>query len=108
MIYELRTYKVMPNRMPALLKRFETNTLRIFGRFGIRAVGYWTTLVGPSHRDMFYMLAWESLEERQRVWGEFVVDPEWVKVRDESEKDGIIVDTVSNMLLAPTSFSPLK
>jgi hypothetical protein len=27
MIYELRVYRCVPNRMPALLKRFESKTL---------------------------------------------------------------------------------
>lgn len=29
MLYELRVYRAMPGRMPALLKRFETRTLKI-------------------------------------------------------------------------------
>jgi len=34
-------------------------------------------------------------------------DPEWLRVRDESEKDGAIVAHISNQILTPTSFSAL-
>ena len=46
MIYELRVYRCVPNRMPALLKRFETATLRIWEKHGIRQAGFWTTMIG--------------------------------------------------------------
>jgi hypothetical protein len=37
-----------------------------------------------------------------------MADQEWLKVRAESEKDGPIVQIVSNQLLAPTAFSSVK
>ena len=46
MIYELRVYRCLPGRLPALLKRFETATLRIWDKHGIRQAGFWTTAVG--------------------------------------------------------------
>lgn len=65
MIYELRIYRALPGRMPALLKRFETRTLKIWERLGIRQGGFWTTLIGPSHLELIYMLVWEPMDERQ-------------------------------------------
>ena len=108
MIYELRVYRALPGRMPALLKRFETRTLKIWERMGIRQLGFWTTLIGPSHLELVYMLVWESLEEQQRKWAQFQADPEWRKAWAESEKDGIIVGNVANTMLNPTKFSALQ
>ena len=108
MIHELRIYKVMPGRMPAMLKRFETKTLAIWDRMGIRQVGFWTTLIGPSHLELTYLLAWESLGERERKWTAFQADPEWLAAWAESEKDGLIVASVANSILAPTKFSALQ
>ena len=108
MIYELRIYRAMPGRMPALLKRFETKTTGIWERMGIRPVGFWTTIIGPSHLELVYMLAWESMEERQRKWELFQADPEWLQAWSESEKDGIIVGNVASSLLSPTKFSALQ
>ncbi len=108
MIYELRVYRALPGRMPALLKRFETRTLKIWERMGIRQLGFWTTLIGPSHLELVYMLVWESLEEQQRKWALFQADPEWREAWAESEKDGIIVGNVANTMLNPTKFSALQ
>jgi hypothetical protein len=108
MIYELRIYRALPGRLPNLLDRFRNHTLRIWERHGIRQAGFWTTLVGESIYDLTYLLAWESLAEREKKWAAFMTDPEWLKVRAESEKDGPINANVSNSLLVPTDFSSVK
>ena len=108
MIYELRIYRALPGRMPALLERFETQTLALWERHGIRQVGFWTTLIGPCHLELTYLLAWESMDERQRKWGGFQADPQWLQAWAESEKDGIIVGNVASSLLTPTKFSALQ
>lgn len=108
MIYEMRVYDCLPGRLPALLKRFETTTLKIWERHGIRQAGFWTTLVGQNNHRLVYLLAWESLAEREQKWNAFAADPEWVAKRAESEKDGPILANVSNEMLAPTSFSSVK
>jgi hypothetical protein len=107
-IYELRIYRCVPNRLPALLKRFETNTLRIWEKHGIRQAGFWTTVIGESNQELTYLLAWESLAERERKWAAFQTDPEWIAARDASEKDGAIVATLASSILQPTSFSSVK
>src|SRR6516225_53271 len=108
MIYELRVYRCIPNRLPALLKRFETTTLRLWQKHGIQQAGFWTTVIGESNQELTYLLAWESLAERERKWAAFVSDPEWVAVRNETEKDGPIVATIANSILEPTSFSSVR
>jgi NIPSNAP len=108
MIHELRIYRCVPNRLPALLKRFETATLRIWQKHGIRQAGFWTTMIGESNQELTYLLEWESLAEREQKWSAFVTDPEWIKARDETEKDGPIVATLSNSILQPTSFSSVR
>ena len=108
MIYELRVYHCVPGRLPALLKRFETITLKIWERHGIKQAGFWTVLVGESNQVLYYLLAWDSLAERERKWNAFMADPEWLTKRAETEKDGAIVARVENSFLAPTAFSSVK
>ena len=108
MIYELRIYRTLPGRLPNLLARFQNHTLRIWERHGIRQAGFWTTLCGESNFDLTYLLAWESLAEREVKWPAFAADPEWLTVRAESEKDGEIVANISNQFLTPTAFSAVK
>jgi len=108
MIYELRVYHCLPGRLPALLKRFENVTLGLWERHGIRQAGFWTVEVGGSNQDLYYLLAWESMAEREKKWPTFMADPEWQAKRAESEKDGPILASVSNSFLKPTSFSSVK
>ena len=108
MIYELRIYHCIPGRLPALLKRFETITLPLWKQHGIRQAGFWTVLIGESNQDLYYMLQWESMAEREQKFGAFMTDPEWLAKRAETEKDGQIVASITSMFLQPTSFSSVK
>ena len=105
MIHELRIYHCVPGRLPALLNRFETITLALWDRHGIRQAGFWTVAIGDSNQDLYYLLEWESLAERERKWTAFMTDPEWIAKRAETEKDGPIVASITNLILQPTSFS---
>lgn len=108
MIHELRIYRCMPGRLPALLNRFETITLGIWARHGIRQAGFWTTVIGESNQDLTYLLAWESLAERETKWTAFQADPEWIEKRAGTERDGAIVANITSSLLQPTSFSSVR
>lgn len=105
MIYELRIYSCVTGRLPALLKRFENTTLKMWNKHGIRQAGFWTTLVGPANNELTYLLAWESMAERERKWPAFANDPEWLAAKNASEADGPIVANVANSFLQPTAFS---
>ncbi|MDB5821599.1 MAG: family containing protein [Herminiimonas sp.] len=108
MIYEMRIYHCAPGRLPALLNRFDTITLEFWEKYGIRQVGFWTTLVGESNQALTYLLQWESLAEREKKWNAFSSDAGWLAKRTETEAEGIIVQRIENSLLAPTAFSSLK
>ncbi|MDP6353078.1 MAG: NIPSNAP family protein [Alphaproteobacteria bacterium] len=108
MLYELRIYRCVPGRLPALLDRFDTITLKLWEKHGIRQAGFWTTVIGESNHDLHYLLAWDSLTERERKWDAFATDPTWLEKRAETERDGAIVASVSNQILQPTSFSSVQ
>lgn len=108
MVYELRVYSCLPGRLPDLLRRFEGVTLALWDKHGIRQVGFWTTLVGESNNTLTYLIAWESMAERERKWTAFQNDPEWIDAKASSEKNGPILANASNAFLAPTSFSAIR
>ena len=108
MIHELRIYKCVPGRLPDLLKRFETVTLGIWARHGIRQAGFWTTVIGESNQDLTYLLAWDSMAEREAKWGAFQADPEWLQKRAATEANGAIVANITSAFLSPTGFSAVK
>ncbi len=108
MLYELRIYTCIPGRLPALIKRFETTTLKLWERHGIRQAGFWTTLIGENNQQLTYLVAWESLAEREKKWNAFQADPEWIEKRAASHKDGEIIAHISSQILSPTAFSAVK
>ena len=108
MIYELRVYRCVPGRLPDLLKRFETITLPIWERHGIRQAGFWTTLVGESNQDLTYLLAWDSLASRETIWTAFQSDADWIAKRAATEANGAIVANIASSLLQPTGFSSVR
>jgi NIPSNAP len=108
MIHELRIYRCVPGRLPALLNRFQSATLPLWQKHGIRQAGFWTTMIGPSNQELTYLLEWDSLVERQQKWTAFQNDPDWIAARDKSEKDGPIVANIENSILQPTAFSSVR
>ena len=94
---------------PDVTSRFDTITLKIWQKHGIEQAGFWTVLVGEGgNQDLHYLLAWESLAEREAKWNKFTADPEWLAKRAESERDGPIIASIKNMFLQPTAFSAVK
>ena len=108
MLHELRIYHCMPGRLPDLNARFVNHTLKIWERFGIRQAGFWTTVIGENSNDLTYLLEWESLAEREQKWNAFIADKEWLAVRAETEKNGPLVASISNAILAPTAYSKVR
>ncbi|MET0971030.1 MAG: NIPSNAP family protein [Tardiphaga sp.] len=108
MIYELRVYRCLPGRLPALIKRFEDATLALWDKHGIQQAGFFTTVIGESNNDLTYILKWESMADRERGWTAFQSDPDWIAARSKSEESGQIVGNIVSQFLTPTAFSALK
>ena len=47
-------------------------------------------------------------EARDTSWKAFQSDPDWVKAKAESEKDGVLVNKVDQVFMTPTDYSPIK
>jgi hypothetical protein len=107
MLYELRVYDVVPGKLAALNDRFETVTTPLFAKHGLKVVGFWTDEIGTSNR-LTYMLAFEDAAQRAKAWAGFRVDPERIAKFAETERDGPLVAKVTNTLMAPTKYSPMK
>lgn len=106
MIHELRKYEATPGRLEDLNRRFREVTLPIWARLGIRPVAFWTSLIGPSNNALFYLLAWDSLAEREQLWGQFLTDAEWIRRKAETERNGVLVARAENLVLQLTDYSP--
>ncbi len=108
MLYELRTYTAMAGRLPDLQKRFGEITMGFFKKHGIKVVAFWTNEIGGYSDQLLYMLAWESLADREKKHAAFMGDPDRIAAFKETEKNGPLVRRLTQQILRPTSFSPLQ
>ena len=108
-VYELRMYHVHEGKMDALKARFGDHTDAIFKRHNMKSVGYWSPEDAPSSQNLFvYILEHPSRQEAEKNWAAFQADPEWQKVKAESEAHGPLVDHIDRYFMDPTSFSALN
>ena len=108
-VYELRMYHVLPGKIDALKRRFGDHTDAIFKRHNMKSVGYWLPQDAPNSQNLFvYILEHPSREEATKNWEAFHDDPEWKKVKVESEAGGALVDHIENYFMDPTSYSALQ
>jgi hypothetical protein len=64
--------------------------------------------IGATNQDLYYLLEWESLAEREKKWATFQADPEWIAARAETERDGQLIAEITNYILQPTPYSKVK
>jgi NIPSNAP protein len=108
-VYELRTYTAAEGKLANVNARFRDHTRRIFETHDMKSVGYWTPLEGPTAgTTLVYLLEHPSREAATKNWAAFRADPEWQKVKAESEAAGPIVAKTESVFLTPTDYSPMK
>ena len=108
-VYELRLYHVKEGKIDALKARFGDHTDAIFKRHNMKSIGYWSPEDAPDSQNLFvYILEHPSRQEAEKNWAAFQADPEWQKVKKESEANGPLVDHIDRYFMDPTSFSALK
>ncbi len=87
MLYELRVYEVTPGKMKQLVDRFANITIPLFKKHGVKPVLFLEPLIGTSN-EFTYILEWNSLAEREKNFGSFSADPEWLAAKAATETDG--------------------
>jgi hypothetical protein len=109
-VFELRTYTASPGKLDALNARFRDHTTAIFKKHGMEVVGFWEPIdkeAGAGDK-LIYMLAHSSRATAEASWKSFRDDPEWIKVKADSEKNGPLTTKIESVFLAGTDYSPLK
>jgi hypothetical protein len=109
-LFELRRYESNnATTLAAKIKMFESGEIGIFQRLGMRPVFFAETIVGPRMPNLVYMLSYDDLAAREKLWKAFGADPEWQKMRVvPGNTDAEIVSNISNSLLQPLPFSPVR
>ncbi len=107
-VYELRTYHAGPGKLEALQARFRDHTCKLFQKHGMELIGFWTPAEGEEAKDtLIYIVAFPSVEAQKKAWQAFRADPEWIKAKTDSEKEGPLTTKVESKNLKATDFSPL-
>ncbi len=111
-LFELRTYKAAPGKLDALLARFRDHTTGLFAKHGMKQFGYWvpTEKKDGAEDTLVYILEHKNKAAGENSFKEFRADPDWVKVKADSETNGSLTvkDGVQSLLMSPTDFSPAK
>jgi hypothetical protein len=111
-LFELRTYTTPEGKLPNLDARFRDHTMKLFAKHGMTNLPYWHPLDADkgAANTLIYFVTHPDRESARKAWAGFGADPEWVRVRTESEKDGRLTAQggVKSVYLLPTDFSPLR
>jgi hypothetical protein len=106
-VYELRIYHPNAGKLPALEARFGKDTDRIFKKHNINALGYWIPNDNPNNL-FIYIVQHPNKAEATKNWAAFQADPEWLKVKADTEGNGVLTDHVDSTYMSPTEYSRLK
>ena len=138
-VLELRSYIASSGNLESLNARFRNHTMKLFAKHGMNNLIYWNVddggamkavellaAVSPKNQAaagigeelpsqgnaLVYFLTHASQDAAKGSFDAFRQDPDWVAVRNESEKKagGSLTagSGVKSWFLKPTDFSPLK
>ena len=108
-VFEMRTYYAHPGKMAAMHARFRDHTCKLFEKHGMTIVGFWSPIdKDKSEEVLVYILAYPSKEAADKSWDAFRKDPDWIKAKADSEKDGPIVKKADSVFLSATDYSKIK
>jgi hypothetical protein len=109
-LFELRQYESNnTGTLKRKVKMFHDGEIGAFQRAGGQPVFFGETFVGPRQPNLTYMLSYEDLPGRDKVWKAFGADPEWQKLRVmPGLSDAEIVSNITNYLVSPLPFSQIR
>ena len=109
-LFEVRNYE--SNNTTTLRKKvqmFNDGEIGAFERAGGQPVFFGETVIGPNQPSLTYMLSYENLADRDKVWKAFGADPTWQKLRSTPGlSDAEIVSNITNYLVTPLPFSQIR
>lgn len=108
--FELRTYESVNEKASRRkIKMFEEGEAGIFRRLGMLPVFFGQAITGRNLPSLTYMLAFDDLDARERLWRSFSTDPEWQKLRSKPGlSDAEIVSNITSTFLRPLSASMIR
>jgi hypothetical protein len=108
--FELRSYESdTEGTVRREIKMFAEGEVAAFRKNGLQPVFFGEALIGPKLPRITYMIAYDSMAGRDKAWSAFGADPDWKKLRAQpGYSDAEIVSNISNAILRPLPFSPIR
>ena len=109
-LFELRTYESNnPSTLRRKIEMFQNGEAAVFERLGMNPVFFGEAIVGARLPHLSYMLCYDDLAARERLWKAFGSDPAWQKLRSQPGlSDAEIVSNISNVILRPAAISGIR
>lgn len=111
-VFEFRTYTAAPGKLDALNARFRDHTVKLFEKHGMKNIAHWTFMKDQPNADttLFYILSHKDKAAGAASFDGFRKDPDWIKARDESQKDGSLTapNGVKSEYFVATDYSPIR
>jgi len=108
-MFELRIYE-SPSDYDHRRKveMFNSGEFAAFEKAGFWQVFFGDTLIGPRMPNLTYMLAFEDLAARDKMWKAFGASEEWKRLSSSPRYNyEEIVSSITNVILTPTSYSQI-
>ena len=108
-VFELRIYEGATDQdHKRKVEMMQSGESEIFNKAGVEQVFYSDTLVGARLPNLTYMLAFDSMADRDKKWAAFRASDEW-KALSTSPRYAFeaIVSNINNFILTPTPYSQI-
>jgi hypothetical protein len=102
MIVDVRTYTLVPRKMPAYLELFERHALPVMQCHGFELIGYYTSVIGPLNQ-VVHLWRYDSLADMETKRTARDADPAWAEFLSRTEGMVLMQD---NKAMKPARFSP--
>lgn len=108
-MFELRTYESPSDQdHRRKVEMFNSGEFAAFEKAGFWQVFFGDTLVGPRLPNLTYMVGFEDMTARDRMWTAFGASEEWKKLSGSSRYNfEEIVSSITNVILTPASCSQI-
>ncbi len=108
-VFELRIYEAATDQdHKRKVEMMQSGEAEIFAKAGIEQVFYSDTLIGTRLPNLTYMLAFDSMADRDKKWAAFRGSDEWKAYSSQPRYAfEVIVSNVNNFILTPTAYSQI-
>jgi hypothetical protein len=109
-IFELRTYESnTPVSLARKIRMFGEGEIDLFQKLGMVNVFFGETIAGDNMPNLTYMVGFDNLAAREKIWGAFGSSPEWKKISSQpGVSDAEIVSNISASIVRPLPFSDIR